>query len=474
LATEHAPMEPEGQGRPVRVLVLQENEVMTGAIRRSLTAGFVVAVASKLAAALMQLAADLFDVAVVDLRGRGPGDLQAVREIHACAPTTEVVALIGRRSPHDALQAAELGACDVLEVPFAPATAARVVARAAERSRLRGEVAALHLELEGAHRVGGLVGTSAPMVKLQHELELAARADLDVLLHGEAGTGKERAARAIHYQSARRGARFAAVPCAGVPPELLELELFGQIRGRSARFDEPGGIFHAARGGTVFLDDVDQLPFGLQTRLQAALQRHGVRPGGDGADVRIVAATRVDLLEQVRAGHFRRALQARFHAVSIRLPALREHLEDLPALAAHFLEQSARAARPDVTGFSPGGLRALLERAWPGNVGELEAAVLGGVLACAGSVVRAEDLFPEPAGARDPLAGTDPAAPPASASGYREVVEHAVAEAAHRYLFALMAEFQGNVTQAARKAGVERETLHRLLARFALSADSFR
>jgi DNA-binding NtrC family response regulator len=460
--------------RPVRVLVLQQGRVMASALQETLSASFVVALAPRLAGALMQLAADAFDVAVVDLRGRGPDDVQAVREIHACAPATEVVALIGRRAPDGAERAIELGACDVIEVPFAPPTAVRVVARAAERGRLRGEVAALHRELEGTHGFGGLLGTSAPMVKLQHELELAAGADLDVLLHGEPGTGKELAARAIHYQGARRGARFVAIHCAEVPPRLLELELFGPNRGPSAGFDEPAGVFHAARGGTVFLGDVDQLPYGLQTRLQAALQRHGVGAGGEGGGVRIVAGTRVDLLEEVRAGHFRRAFHARLGAVSIRLPALREHLEDLPALAAHFLERSARAARPGVTGFSPDGLQALLAHAWPGNVAEVEATVLGGVLACDGSTVRAADLFPEPAPSADPRPGAGPAAPAAPASGYREVVEHAVAEAAHRYLFALLTEFQGNVTQAARKAGVERETLHRLLARFGLSADSFR
>jgi len=466
--------QPGAPERPVRVLVVQEGEVMGGALQRSLSVRYVVSVASKVAAALMQLTGDFFDVAVVDIRGRGGNDLQAVREIHACAPTTELVALVGRRSAEDARRATELGACDVLEVPFSRDTAVRVVARAAERARLRGEVAALHRELEEVHGFGGLVGSSAPMAKLRHELELAARADVDVLLHGESGTGKELAARAIHYQGARRGARFVPIHCAEVPPRLLELELFGPHRGPSAGFDEPAGVFHEARGGTVFLGDVDQLPFGLQTRLQAALQRHGVRAGGDGSDVRIVAATRADLLEEVRAGHFRRALHARFHAVSIHLPALREHLEDLPALAGHFLERSARAARPGVAGFSPDGLQALLAHAWTGNVAEVEATVLGGVLACGGVTVRAADLFPEPAPSADPQPGAGPATPAAPASGYREVVEHAVAEAAHRYLFGLMTEFQGNVTQAARKAGVERETLHRLLARFGLSADSFR
>jgi len=348
------------------------------------------------------------------------------------------------------------------------------VTRAAERKRLAdtARLAAGAGEEDSFH---ALVGRSAPMRAVYRLLEKAAAVDMTVLVAGETGTGKELAARAIHSLSARRERRFVPVNCGALPGELVESELFGHARGAftGAAAAKPG-LFQEAQGGTIFLDEVGELPLAAQVKLNRALQEKEIRRVGETQaiplDVRVVAATHRDLREEVRAGRFREDLFYRLNVFAVTLPPLRERPEDVPLLAAHLLEKHARALRRPLHGFAPEALARLAGHAWPGNVRELENVVERAVAVAGGERVEPGDLPPE-------LSATAlPATPGAALAAlpYKDAVAGARDRVTREYLVALMTEFGGNVTRAAERAGVERESLHRLLRKHGLRSDDFK
>ncbi len=459
---------------PTRVLVVDDKENMLKLFTRILADGYEVTTASDGNRALALVATGEFDVVVTDIRMPGAGGFELLQAVKARAPSTEVVMMTGYGTIGDAVQAMKMGAYDYLEKPFDPDAAALVVARAAERKRLRDEAATLRRALEGTYAFQNLIGKSAAMQEVYRLLEQAARLDITVLLLGETGTGKELAARAIHYASGRKERRFVPVNCGALPPDLVESELFGHARGAfTGAASAKAGLFEEADGGTLFLDEVGELPLPTQVKLNRALQEKEIRRVGDNApvrvDVRIIAATHRDLKAEVAAGRFREDLFYRLHVLPIRLPPLRERLEDVPLLAAHFLEKHARAFRREVSGFESDALRALTGYSWPGNVRELENAVERAVAVATGTVLTGQDLPREIA-----------AAPAVAAGGllttlpYREAIDLARDRVSRDYLVALLREFRGNVTQAAARAGMERESLHRLLKRHGLRSDDFK
>jgi two-component system response regulator AtoC len=340
---------------------------------------------------------------------------------------------------------------------------------------LRDETASLRRELEGIHSFHNLVGKSDRMRDVYRLLEQAAGLDITVLLGGETGTGKELAARAIHYHSSRKERRFVPVNCGALPPDLVESELFGHARGAfTGAATAKTGLFAEAEGGTIFLDEIGDLPLATQVKLNRVLQEREIRRVGENVaiqvDVRIVAATHRDLKAEVQAGRFREDLFYRLNVFPIRLPSLRERAEDVPLLAAHFLEKHARAMRRDIGGFDPDSLRLLASSAWPGNVRELENAVERAVAISSGPTIRVGDL---PADLAVPVGPSAPG-PALAAMPYREVVEQAQDRVSREYLVALLTEFRGNVTRAAARAGLERESLHRLLKKHGLRSDDFK
>jgi two-component system response regulator AtoC len=306
-------------------------------------------------------------------------------------------------------------------------------------------------------------------------LERAAAVDATVLLLGETGTGKELAARAIHFHSARRERRFVPVNCGALPAELVESELFGHARGAfTGAAAARRGLFEEAQGGTIFLDEVGELPLAAQVKLNRVLQEREIRRVGETApvkvDVRVIAATHRELRGEVKEGRFREDLFYRLNVFAVTLPPLREREGDVPLLAGHLLEKHARALRRTVEGFAPEALRRLSGYPWPGNVRELENTVERAVAVTAGTRIELADLPPE-------ISSAAPGAPaPAALAGlaYRDALAEARDRFSRDYLVALMKEFAGNVTRAAERAGMERESLHRLLRRHGLRSDEFK
>jgi DNA-binding NtrC family response regulator len=458
-----------------RVLVVDDKENMLKLFAKILAEGYELTTAGDGARALALVASEAFDVVVTDIRMPGASGFELLQAVKARAPGTEVVMMTGYATVADAVQAMRMGAYDYLEKPFDPDAAGRVVAAAAEHKHRRDAALALRAG-EGTSAFHAIIGKSARMLEVYRLLEQAAALDITVLLGGETGTGKELAARAVHYHSARKERRFVPVNCGALPPDLVESELFGHARGAftGAAATKPG-LFEEADGGTIFLDEVGELPLPAQVKLNRVLQEKEIRRVGDTAavrvDVRVIAATHRDLRAEVAAGRFREDLFYRLHVFPVRLPALRERLEDVPLLAAHFLEKHARAFRRTVSGFEPDALRVLAGYAWPGNVRELENAVERAVAVTRGERVAAADLPAE-------LSVADAAASPAGAAltalPFREAVDEVRDRASREYLVALLREVGGNVTKAAERAGMERESLHRLLKRYGLRSDDYR
>ncbi len=457
----------------LRVLVVDDKENMLKLLARVLGDGFEVETAPDGALALALVASRPWDVVVTDIRMPGADGFELLAAVKARAPATEVVMMTGHASVGDAVRAMKMGAFDYLEKPFDPDAALAVVTRAAEHKRA-GDAArgtAAPGEEAGFH---ALVGRSARMREVYRLLDRAAQVDATVLLLGETGTGKELAARAVHYHSARRERRFVAVNCGALPAELVESELFGHARGAftGAATAKPG-LFEEANGGTIFLDEVGELPLAAQVKLNRVLQEREIRRVGDttpiSVDVRVIAATHRDLREEAKAGRFREDLFYRLNVLTVTLPPLRERTDDVPLLAAHFLEKHARAVRRTISAFDPEATRRLVAHAWPGNVRELENTVERAVAVAGGAVVGVEDLPPE-------LASAPPAPAPGALASlpYKDAIAGARDRVTRDYLVALLREFGGNVTRAAERAGMERESLHRLLRKHGLRSDDFK
>ncbi len=459
-----------------RILVVDDKENIVKLLRRILGDTHDVTGAPDGQRALAHLAAGPpFDVVVTDIRMPGADGFQVLRAVKRTSPTTEVVMMTAYASVAKAVEAIREGAYDYLQKPFDPDEVSLVVARALERKRLREQTEHLRRTLDEIHGFRNIVGQSAVMREVYALLERAAELDITVLITGETGTGKELAAAAIHHHGRRRDRRFVAVNCGALPGDLIESELFGHARGAftGAAGSKPG-LFEEAEGGTLFLDEVGELPLSVQVKLNRALQEREIRRVGDNTttkvDVRVIAATHRDLRAEAQAGRFREDLFYRLHVFPIRLPPLRDRREDVPLLAAHFLAKHARTHGRPVEGFEPEAMRALCGYAWPGNVRELENAVERAVAVSAGPLVPGGAL---PSEVQDAEGG--PLPPEILVKlPYREAIDAARDRASREYLAALLEELGGNVTRAAERAGMERESLHRLLKRYGVRSDDFK
>jgi DNA-binding NtrC family response regulator len=458
-----------------RVLVVDDKENMLKLLAKVLGDNYEVALAAHGAEALALIAAQDFDVVLTDIRMPEADGFQVLKAVKESAPLTEVVLMTAYATVQDAVEAIKQGAYDYLQKPFDPDAAALVVSRAVERRQLRAQAANLRKELDSVYGLHNFVGKSRKMREVYEQLERAASLEMTILILGETGTGKELAARAIHQRSARREKRFVAINCGALPAELVESELFGHARGAfTGAAGAKAGLFEEASGGTLFLDEIGELPLPVQVKLNRVLQEKEIRRVGDNTaikvDVRIISATHRDLKTEIEEGRFREDLFYRLHVLPIQLPPLRERRDDIPLLAMHFLERHARAYHRELTGFEPDALHALTAYAWPGNVRELENAVERSAAAASGPQIAYRDL---PAEVQARPEGQLPMEMLANMP-YKEAVETARDRVSRDYLVALLREFNGNVTRAAERAAMERESLHRLLRKYGLHSDDFK
>ena len=334
----------------------------------------------------------------------------------------------------------------------------RDVSKEIEIQRMRDEVLRLRAELDGRHGHGDLIGTSPRIVQMRTLMRRAAEGGLPVLVEGESGTGKELVARSLHFNGPRSEGPFVPVNCAGLPPTLTEAELFGYERGAfTGAYKRHVGAFERAHGGTIFLDEVGDMEPALQGRLLRVLQTRQIeRLGGTGVidvDFELVSATNKDLDAAMRSGAFREDLYYRIAAFPIRVPPLRDRPDDIPTLAAHFLDIAAERAGKRFQGFSQDALVALVQHDWPGNVRELEHAVGRAVLLETSDWVRPRSLgIGGRRGGVTDLVDTGEVVP--------------LAEVERRTVLRTLELFDNNISRTARSLGVSRSTLHRKLAVF--------
>ena len=360
------------------VLVVDDHEIDRKLVDRVLTAaGYEVTTASGGEEAIALIRSRLFDAAVVDLRMPGMDGIELLRLIKEHSPVIEVVVMTADPTVDTAVDALKQGAFDYIGKPLNLDELQHLMTRLMEKSELRREVKSLRTALGQLVMARELIGTSPPMKQLRAMIDRAAPTSSSVLIEGESGTGKELIAAAIHRGSLRAKGPFIAVNCGAIPSELLESEFFGHLRGSftGAVSDTPG-LFRSAQGGTIFLDEITELPPALQSKLMRVLQEREVRPVGGArtytVDVRVVAATNRSLEAAVRDGRVREDLYYRLNVVRLVAPPLRERRADVAPLVHHFIRQFNERFNRHVRGMTGEAMAALGAYDFPGNVRELE------------------------------------------------------------------------------------------------------
>jgi DNA-binding NtrC family response regulator len=435
-----------------RVLVVDDEHAMVRMVKRHLEGeGCVVTPMNTGPAAVAALARGRYDVILTDLVMNDVDGLAVLREAQRLQPGARVILMTAFTSVETAIAAMRQGAYDYLSKPFKMAEVTVAVRRALEDRRLREENRRLRDEVGRRYAVTSFLGRSPAMQPVFEKIEAVASTEATVLLVGESGTGKELAARAIHWNGARREGPFVAVNCAAIPDTLLESELFGHEKGAfTGAQRKRRGLFAEADGGTLFLDEIADMSLALQAKLLRALQDKTVRPVGGNQemqlDVRVVSATNRDLPALVREGTFREDLYYRLAVIPIRLPSLRERAEDIPLLAQHFLERAAETLGRRFEGFAEDALAWLVRQPWPGNVRQLENVVERAATLTKGPHITRADVSTD----FGSLAGS---------GGRRRPTLHDVEQ---QYAEQILGEVKGDKNAAARILGVSVRTLQRM------------
>jgi two-component system response regulator PilR (NtrC family) len=367
---------------PGRVLVVDDErsmrELLSIVLRRD---GYEVVVAEDGATALEVLSRERVDILITDIRMPNMNGVELLREAKRITPDIISIVMTAFASTDTAVEALRLGAADYVNKSPSAASEVRLrVARELERKRLQQENVLLKKALKTTHQYSNIIGSSSSMLAVFQLVDTIAPTGSTVLISGESGTGKELVARAIHFNSPRKDRPFVAVNCGALSETLLDSELFGHMRGAFTGADSnKKGLIEVAEKGTIFLDEIGEMSPLVQVKLLRVLQERKFRRLGGteeiGADIRVLAATNRDLIKMVGEGTFREDLFYRINVIPLRLPPLRERLDDIPALAEHFVAKFAEQMGKSITGISGGALARLREHHWPGNIRELENAM---------------------------------------------------------------------------------------------------
>jgi DNA-binding NtrC family response regulator len=423
--------------------------------------GFTCGEAESAEAALTRLEAEAPDVVLTDLKLPNLSGVELLRQIKALLPRTEVAIMTGHGSIESAVDAMKLGAYDYIEKPFRVEKLRLLLQRMAEKVRLVSENQFLRDRVSAEQNLEGLVGASA---KIQDVLRMIVRLSdtrTPVLIVGESGTGKELVARAIHFRGSMAQTPFVAVDCGSLVPTLMESELFGYEKGAfTGALKSKAGLFQSANGGTIFLDEIGELPLEMQAKLLRALQEKEVRPVGSNervhVDVRVVAATNRDLEAAYRAGTFRKDLYFRLNVVTVHLPPLRERRSDIPMLVHSFLDRYAPGENVQVT---PAAMKSLLQYSWPGNVRELENCIARAITLGDRHTIDVPDLPPA-------IASEQPAAAPEEHADPAALSTTALAEMERMTILRVFEQAHGDKALAGKMLGISRATLYRKLKRY--------
>lgn len=462
--------------RHQRVLVVEDDRDAGEALRAMLGlvlgSGVPVDLAPNGSRALEMLKGRPYSVAITDLRMPHLSGMDLLREVQALQLKVTVVVTTGYGSINEAVEAMRFGAYDFLTKPIEPEQLGLLVQRALRERLLQDELIALRAQLAEQRAFKNLVSKNPRMLEIFDLIKCVAETTTTVLIEGETGTGKELVARAIHRRSPRASGPFVPVDCGAIPDNLIESELFGHERGAFTGADSRRiGLLEFADNGTIFLDELGELPLALQAKLLRTLQERKVRRVGGreevDVDVRVVAATARDLDAMIRQGLFRQDLYYRINVVRIDLPPLRDRGDDIGLLAEYFANRHSREMKKQIAGITPEAYQVLRQYPWPGNVRELQNIVRRGIALTKGTLIGLDDLPDDVvigAGQRDS----------SDTVGYFQIRDEHVKRFERQYLMDLLERHHGEVQSAAREAKLPRGTLYRLMKNHGLDSGEFR
>ncbi len=456
---------------PTRIMLIDNEEGLCRMMEAVLLdQGFEVQAHTVSTEAVETFAPGQWDLVISDIKMPGMDGLEVLQRIREKDPTVPVIMITAFATVEMSIQALRKGAYDMLTKPFEPEELLYRVKNALKHTRLLEENRELKEELAGKFRFDNIIGTSAALHKVLEMVKKVAVRDTAVLITGESGTGKELIAQAIHYNSPRREKRFMAINCGALPETLLESELFGYKKGAfTGAKEDRAGILEAADGGTLFLDEVGTLPLTMQRSLLRFLQEQEFLRLGDTrpirVNVRIISATNADLQNAVGKETFREDLYYRLNVMNLHLPPLRERQDDIPLLAAHFIQEQNRKFGTRVKGLTPEALAATCSYPWPGNIRQLRNVIE------ATMTMETSDRITLPVLAQFIKVPGDGASPfPATdESGYTEALSRFETE----YLKKLLQQTGGNVEAAARLAGMNMATIYRKLKKYDLRREDY-
>ena len=455
----------------IRVLVVDDDEAHAETVAEVLEArDYDVVVAHGGRQAQEILRREEFDVVLTDLLMADVDGLGVLAASKAEQPEAEVVILTGHNSIETAVAAMQAGAATYLTKPLDVEELRIVVEKRSESRKLARMNAELRKRLDERFGFEGVVGNSPEMRRVVDRLRQVAPTVATVLITGESGTGKELAAKAIHQNSPRAGKPYVALNCAALSENILESELFGHVKGSFTGAErDRKGYFEQASGGTLFLDEVGDIPVSTQVKLLRTLESGEVTRVGTHeptkVNVRLVSATNRDLTDSIAAGKFREDLYHRLKVVSIRMPALRSHREDIPLLIEHFLREFAAAHSKKLSGISPAARRALQAHDWPGNVRELRNVIESMIVMDLDGLLDLDDLPDEFQSAGDsPIASSRTAS-----SGVSDLVGQSLDAIERHYIAATLNLTGGNREEAARRLGIGERTLYRKIKDYGLN-----
>jgi len=423
--------------------------------------GFVCDEAESAETAATRLETDPPDLVLSDFKLPQQSGVDLLKAIKAALPRTEMAIMTGHGSIESAVDAMKLGAYDYIEKPFRVEKMRLLLQRMAEKVRLVNENAFLRDKVTTEENLDGIIGASAGMQDVLRMISRLKDTRTPVLISGESGTGKELVARAIHFRGPLAKSNFVAVDCGALVPTLMESELFGYEKGAfTGATKTKAGLFQAANGGTIFLDEIGELPLEMQAKLLRVLQEKEVRPVGSNekinVDVRVVAATNRDLEAAYRAGAFRKDLYFRLNVVTVHLPPLRERRSDIPMLVHHFLNRYTPGTPLQVT---PAAMKSLLQYDWPGNVRELENCIARAVTLGDQHTIDVQDLPPA-------IRTEQPVTPTMNAQDASSLSTTALAEMERMTILRVFEQAHGDKALAGKMLGISRATLYRKLKRY--------
>src|SRR5437667_2338057 len=389
---------PQIEGANLLNLIIVDDERAIREVCRDVaqTLGFHTSIADSAEHAYRVLESNAIYVVLLDLKLPGAGGLEALHQIRERRPDAVIIVVTGYGTVQSAVQAMKNGAYDYVTKPFSMEELRLLLERVSSHLKLKTENRMLREKIKSKQGFGSIVGRAPEMEKLYRIIAKAAQSTHPVLILGESGTGKEMVARSIHFSGPFRDKPFIPVDCGSLVPTLIESELFGYVKGAfTGAMQAKDGLLAIAEGGTVFLDEVGELPVDLQAKLLRAIHEKEIRPVGStkriAINVRILAATNRDLEQAVAQGMFRRDLYFRLNVLSLRIPALRERRQDIPLLAGFFLDRLSRTSGQERT-ISEEALKILLAYDWPGNVRELENCLERSCAFTSNAIIQVRDL----------------------------------------------------------------------------------